>query len=163
MFKEYFQLVRIPGIFTAFSNVLIGYFFSLSHSPESNSLRARESPGSCRSGGTLHRCRPWDRVGGPRCSRRMRPQSRAWVLVDCLIPQVTSTSVAVIGVQPLGSLESPKSKVDSIRSRTALTARWPRFWYSNCCSSSSASHHCSPCWKSSYTCAHSCCISMLWL
>lgn len=30
MFKNYLQLVRIPGIFTAFSNVLIGYFFSLS-------------------------------------------------------------------------------------------------------------------------------------
>ena len=30
MFKDYLQLVRIPGIFTAFSNVLIGYFFSLS-------------------------------------------------------------------------------------------------------------------------------------
>lgn len=28
MFKDYLQLVRIPGIFTAFSNVLIGYFFS---------------------------------------------------------------------------------------------------------------------------------------
>jgi len=38
MLKEYLQLVRIPGIFTAFSNVLIGYFFSLSYSPESNSL-----------------------------------------------------------------------------------------------------------------------------
>jgi len=30
MFKDYLQLVRIPGIFTALSNVLIGYFFSLS-------------------------------------------------------------------------------------------------------------------------------------
>jgi len=30
MFKDYLQLVRIPGIFTAFSNILIGYFFSLS-------------------------------------------------------------------------------------------------------------------------------------
>jgi len=30
MFKDYLQLVRIPGIFTAFSNVLIGYFFSIS-------------------------------------------------------------------------------------------------------------------------------------
>ncbi len=30
MFKNYLQLVRIPGIFTAFSNVLIGYFFSIS-------------------------------------------------------------------------------------------------------------------------------------
>ena len=28
MFKDFFQLVRFPGIFTAFSNVLIGYFFS---------------------------------------------------------------------------------------------------------------------------------------
>lgn len=28
MFKNFFQLVRFPGIFTAFSNVLIGYFFS---------------------------------------------------------------------------------------------------------------------------------------
>jgi heme O synthase-like polyprenyltransferase len=27
MFKDFFQLVRFPGIFTAFSNVLIGYFF----------------------------------------------------------------------------------------------------------------------------------------
>ena len=34
MFKEYLQLVRIPGIFTSFSNVLIGYFFSLSVNPE---------------------------------------------------------------------------------------------------------------------------------
>ena len=38
MFKEYLQLIRIPGIFTAFSNVLIGYFFSLSHNPEFTSL-----------------------------------------------------------------------------------------------------------------------------
>jgi len=38
MFKEYFQLVRIPGIFTAFSNVLIGYFFSLSNNPDFTSL-----------------------------------------------------------------------------------------------------------------------------
>jgi len=30
MFKDYLQLVRIPGIFTALSNVMIGYFFSLS-------------------------------------------------------------------------------------------------------------------------------------
>ena len=30
MFKDYLQLVRIPGIFTALSNVLIGYFFLLS-------------------------------------------------------------------------------------------------------------------------------------
>ena len=28
MFKDFFQLIRFPGIFTAFSNVLIGYFFS---------------------------------------------------------------------------------------------------------------------------------------
>jgi hypothetical protein len=28
MFKDFLQLVRFPGIFTAFSNVLIGYFFS---------------------------------------------------------------------------------------------------------------------------------------
>lgn len=28
MFRDFFQLVRFPGIFTAFSNVLIGYFFS---------------------------------------------------------------------------------------------------------------------------------------
>ena len=34
MFKEYLQLVRFPGIFTAFSNVLIGYFFSLSFNSE---------------------------------------------------------------------------------------------------------------------------------
>ena len=34
MFKEYFQLVRLPGIFTAFSNVLIGYFFSFSFNSE---------------------------------------------------------------------------------------------------------------------------------
>ena len=34
MFKEYLQLVRLPGIFTAFSNVLIGYFFSLSFNSE---------------------------------------------------------------------------------------------------------------------------------
>jgi len=38
MFKEYLQLVRIPGIFTAFSNVLIGYFFSLSQNPDFVSL-----------------------------------------------------------------------------------------------------------------------------
>ena len=38
MFKEYFQLVRIPGIFTAFSNVLIGYFFSLSSTSDFTSL-----------------------------------------------------------------------------------------------------------------------------
>ncbi len=31
MFKNYLQLVRFPGIFTAFSNVLVGYFFSLSN------------------------------------------------------------------------------------------------------------------------------------
>jgi len=30
MFKDYLQLVRIPGIFTALSNALIGYFFSVS-------------------------------------------------------------------------------------------------------------------------------------
>ncbi|MGY5151459.1 MAG: UbiA family prenyltransferase [Candidatus Nitrosopumilus sp. bin_6a] len=30
MFKDYLQLVRIPGIFTAFSNVLIGHFSPLS-------------------------------------------------------------------------------------------------------------------------------------
>ena len=30
MFKDYLQLVRIPGIFTALSSVMIGYFFSLS-------------------------------------------------------------------------------------------------------------------------------------
>ena len=30
MFKDYLQLVRIPGIFTVLSNVLIGYFFSFS-------------------------------------------------------------------------------------------------------------------------------------
>ena len=34
MFKEYLQLVRLPGIFTAFSNVLIGYFFSFSFNSE---------------------------------------------------------------------------------------------------------------------------------
>ncbi len=34
MFKEYLQLVRLPGIFTAFSNVLIGYFFSFSYNSE---------------------------------------------------------------------------------------------------------------------------------
>ena len=34
MFKEYLQLVRLPGIFTAFSNVLIGYFFSFSFDSE---------------------------------------------------------------------------------------------------------------------------------
>ncbi|MDC0927983.1 UbiA family prenyltransferase, partial [Nitrosopumilus sp.] len=34
MFKEYLQLVRLPGIFTAFSNVLVGYFFSLSFNSE---------------------------------------------------------------------------------------------------------------------------------
>ena len=28
MFKDFFQLIRFPGIFTAFSNVLVGYFFS---------------------------------------------------------------------------------------------------------------------------------------
>jgi len=28
MFKDFFQLIRFPGIFTAFSNVLIGYFYS---------------------------------------------------------------------------------------------------------------------------------------
>jgi len=30
MFKDYLQLVRIPGIFTALSNALVGYFFSVS-------------------------------------------------------------------------------------------------------------------------------------
>lgn len=34
MFKEYLQLVRLPGIFTAFSNVLIGYFFSFTFNSE---------------------------------------------------------------------------------------------------------------------------------
>jgi heme O synthase-like polyprenyltransferase len=34
MFKEYLQLVRLPGIFTAFSNVLVGYFFSFSFNTE---------------------------------------------------------------------------------------------------------------------------------
>ena len=34
MFKEYLQLIRLPGIFTAFSNVLIGYFFSFSFNSE---------------------------------------------------------------------------------------------------------------------------------
>ena len=34
MFKEYLQLIRFPGIFTAFSNVLIGYFFSFSFNSE---------------------------------------------------------------------------------------------------------------------------------
>jgi len=34
MYKDYLQLVRIPGIFTAFSNVLIGYFFSISQNPD---------------------------------------------------------------------------------------------------------------------------------
>lgn len=34
MFKEYFQLIRIPGIFTAFSNVLIGYFFAINQNPD---------------------------------------------------------------------------------------------------------------------------------
>jgi heme O synthase-like polyprenyltransferase len=34
MFREYLQLVRLPGIFTAFSNVLIGYFFSFSFNSE---------------------------------------------------------------------------------------------------------------------------------
>ena len=34
MLKEYLQLVRLPGIFTAFSNVLIGYFFSFSFNSE---------------------------------------------------------------------------------------------------------------------------------
>lgn len=38
MLKDYLQLVRFPGIFTAFSNVLIGYFFSLYVNPESFSL-----------------------------------------------------------------------------------------------------------------------------
>ena len=38
MYKEYLQLVRIPGIFTAFSNVLIGYFFIISFYSEFNSL-----------------------------------------------------------------------------------------------------------------------------
>ncbi|RMW36940.1 MAG: hypothetical protein EA442_05820 [Candidatus Nitrosopelagicus sp.] len=38
MLKDYLQLVRFPGIFTAFSNVLIGYFFSLHVNPESFSL-----------------------------------------------------------------------------------------------------------------------------
>ena len=34
MFKEYLKLVRLPGIFTAFSNVLIGYFFSFTINSE---------------------------------------------------------------------------------------------------------------------------------
>ena len=34
MLKEYFQLIRVPGIFTAFSNVLIGYFFVLNQNPD---------------------------------------------------------------------------------------------------------------------------------
>ena len=34
MYKEYFELVRFPGIFTVFSNVLIGYFFSISQNPD---------------------------------------------------------------------------------------------------------------------------------
>ena len=34
MFKEYLQLIRFPGIFTAFSNVLIGYFFSFTFNSE---------------------------------------------------------------------------------------------------------------------------------
>ena len=34
MFKEYLQLIRLPGIFTAFSNVLIGYFFSFTFNSE---------------------------------------------------------------------------------------------------------------------------------
>ena len=34
MFKEYLQLIRLPGIFTACSNVLIGYFFSFSFNSE---------------------------------------------------------------------------------------------------------------------------------
>jgi heme O synthase-like polyprenyltransferase len=34
MLKEYLQLVRLPGIFTAFSNVLIGCFFSFSFNSE---------------------------------------------------------------------------------------------------------------------------------
>ena len=38
MLKDYLQLVRFPGIFTAFSNVLVGYFFSLHVNPESFSL-----------------------------------------------------------------------------------------------------------------------------
>lgn len=38
MLKDYLQLVRFPGIFTAFSNVLVGYFFSLYVNPESFSL-----------------------------------------------------------------------------------------------------------------------------
>ena len=35
MLKNYLQLVRFPGIFTAFSNVLIGYFFAISNTFES--------------------------------------------------------------------------------------------------------------------------------
>ena len=27
MIKHYFQLVRFPGIFTTFTNILVGYFF----------------------------------------------------------------------------------------------------------------------------------------
>jgi 4-hydroxybenzoate polyprenyltransferase len=34
MIKSYFQLVRFPGVFTAFSNILIGYFFLLQYSSE---------------------------------------------------------------------------------------------------------------------------------
>lgn len=34
MIKNYFQLVRFPGVFTAFSNILIGYFFILQSSSE---------------------------------------------------------------------------------------------------------------------------------
>jgi len=34
MFKEYLQLIRLPGIFTAFSNVLVGYFFSFTFNSE---------------------------------------------------------------------------------------------------------------------------------
>lgn len=34
MYKDYLQLVRIPGIFTAFSNVLIGYFFLVYSNPD---------------------------------------------------------------------------------------------------------------------------------
>ena len=34
MYRDFFQLVRIPGIFTTFSNVLIGYFFSISQNPD---------------------------------------------------------------------------------------------------------------------------------
>jgi len=38
MFKEYLQLIRLPGIFTAFSNVLIGYFFAISLNPQFDEL-----------------------------------------------------------------------------------------------------------------------------